>query len=239
MRMNHRGKWIGVTAALMLASVANAYEAVIVSNGGTISGRISFNGALPANPVLEVIRDTEICGTRIRADYYLGSGGGLQNVVVAIENIARGKEYEKRGAVSLDNKNCMFSPHVTTAVKNQKLWVNNSDPVLHNTHFYHGANMKTKYNIPMPLQNRIIKKPIRKAGIITAQCDAHDWMLGYVYVTSHPYATVTTPDGSFSLTDVPPGTYKVKIWHEKLGEVSQEVTVRAGATAMLNYSFSK
>lgn len=239
MRINHTGIWISGFICLLLSSTAGAYQIVTVENGGAISGKISFNGTLPVNRALKPRKNTETCGTYITSDYYVGSSGGVQNVVVAIENIERGKKFEKRGLVSMNNKKCMFSPHVATGIKNQKLALNNSDPVLHNTHLYYGPNKKTMYNVAMPLQNKLIKKPLRKEGIITLQCDAHDWMLGYVYVASNPYVTVTMADGRFSITDVPPGSYRVKIWHEKLGEVTQKVTVRSGGTSILNHSFSK
>jgi len=239
MKFKKIAKWAGVTTALMLASNVVAYEQIDVKNGGTISGKISFSGALPANPSLEITKDKDTCGSSKKADYYLGSGGGLQNVVVAIESIDKGKKFKKRAIIPFNNKKCMFVPHVTTAVKGQKLGINNSDPVLHNTHLYHSKKLKTMYNIALPLMNKVIKKPLRKLGVVTVKCDAHEWMLGYVYVSKNPYSTVTASNGSFSIGDVPAGNYKVKIWHEKLGEVSQDVTVAAGGTAKLNYSFSK
>jgi len=239
MKIKNSIKWAGVASALLLASTAGAYEQIDVTNGGTISGKISFKGALPANPALVITKDKETCGTGVTADYYLGSGGGIQNVVVAIESIDKGKKFKKRAIIPFDNKKCMFVPHVVTAVKGQKLGINNSDPVLHNTHLYSGKKLKTMYNIALPLMNKVIKKPLRKLGPVVVKCDAHEWMLGYVYVSKHPYSTVTANNGSFSIGDVPAGNYKVKIWHEKLGEVSQDVTVAAGGTAKLNYSFSK
>jgi len=239
MRIKNTGRWMGIVTALMLSSTVSAYEAITVSNGGTISGKISFSGALPANPVLDITKDKEVCGTSIKADYYVGTGGGLGNVVVAIEKIDKGKAYNKKKIIAFDNKDCMFIPHVTTAVKRQKLGINNSDPVLHNTHLYYGAKLKTMYNIALPLQNKVIKKKIRKTGVVTVKCDAHEWMLGYVYVSKHPYATVSAANGSFAIKDVPAGSYKIKIWHEKLGEVSKDVIVTAGGTSKLNHSFSK
>jgi len=231
---------IGVAATLMVASNASAYKAVDVVNGGSISGKISFKGTAPSSPDLQPSSDKSLCGSSIPADYYLiDAAGGLKNAVVAIEKIDQGKAYKKKGVVAFDNKKCMFVPHVAVAVKGQKLGINNADPVLHNTHLYHGAKLKTMYNIALPLQNRVIKKPLRKDGVITVKCDAHEWMLGYVYVSKHPYSVVTAADGSFTISDVPAGSYKVKIWHEKLGEVTQDVTVAAGAAATLNHSFSK
>ncbi|HEB67715.1 MAG TPA: hypothetical protein ENI93_07195 [Gammaproteobacteria bacterium] len=227
------------TAAIMLFSAqGHAYKAVEVSNGGTISGKITLDGTPPPNPTLKVTKDQDYCGASIPADYYVvGADGGLKNVVVMIENIDQGKAYDKKAVVELDNKKCMFEPHVEVAVRGQKLGIVSRDPILHNTHLYHGPKQRTMYNVAIPLQDRVIKKPLRKPGEVTVKCDAHEWMLGYVYVANHPYITVTADDGAFTLTDVPPGTYKLKIWHEKLGETTQDVTVSAGGTAEVKYAF--
>lgn len=233
-------KLTAAAALMALAPFGHAYEAIEVSNGGTISGKITYKGSPPSNPDLKVTKDEDYCGASINADYYVvAADGGLKNAVVVIENIDKGKAYDKRGVVEFDNKKCMFAPHVSTAVAGQKLGIVSRDPILHNTHLYHGPKQKTMYNVAIPLQDRVIKKPLRKPGKVTVKCDAHEWMLGYVYVADNPYVTVTAADGSFSLSDVPPGTYKVKIWHEKLGEVTQDVTVAAGATATLNHAFSQ
>lgn len=235
--------YVNVMGAVLLSGLcshANAYKIVDVSNGGSITGKISFNGTPPTNPVLDITKDEEFCGSSITADYYIVSGdGGLKNVVVSIENIEKGKAYDKKGIVEFENKKCMFLPHVSVAVKGQKLGIVSRDPILHNTHLYHGKKQRTMYNIAIPLQDKVIKKKLKKPGNVTVKCDAHEWMLGYVYVAKHPYATVSASDGSFTLEDVPPGDYKIKIWHEKFGEVSQTVSVAASSTATLNYSFSQ
>jgi len=232
---------VAAGAVLMaLGMSAHAYEAIDVSNGGTISGKISLSGSAPTNPSLEVTKDKEYCGNSIAADYYVvAADGGLKNAVVVIEGVKKGKAYDKKGIVAFENNKCMFSPHVSVGVSGQKLGIVSRDPILHNTHLYHGPKQRTMYNVAIPLQDRVIKKPLRKPGKITVKCDAHEWMLGYVYVAKSPYITVTAADGSYSLADVPPGNYKVKIWHEKLGEVTQDVTVSAGGTATVDHSFSQ
>jgi len=231
---------VSVISLFAAASLAHAYEAVEVTNGGTISGTMSFSGTPPATTTLTVTKDQDYCGESIPTDYVVvGSDGGLKNVVVAIETIEQGKAYDKMAISEFENKNCMFTPHVSTAVAGQKLGIVSRDPVLHNTHLYHGPKERTMFNIAIPLQDRVIKKPLRKPGKVVVKCDAHEWMLGYVYVTTHPYAAVSAADGSFTITDVPPGTYKVMLWHESLGESTQEVTVSAGGQATLDHAFSQ
>ncbi len=229
---------VGVSL-MVVGALSHAYEVIDVSNGGEVTGKITFKGSVPENPVLKVTKDEDYCGNTLKADYYVvDSNGGLKNVVVMIENIDKGKAYDKKGIVEFENTKCMFSPHVSVGVRGQKLGIVSRDPILHNTHLYHGPKQKTMYNVAIPLQDRVIKKPLRKPGEVVVKCDAHEWMLGYVYVGNNPYITVTAEDGTFKITDVPPGNYKVKIWHEKLGEASQDVTVSAGGTATLDYTFS-
>lgn len=226
-------------AYAVVPGTAAAYEVIEVADGGSIIGRISASGSLPANPVIAITKDVELCGSSIVADYVLvDADGGLKNAVVMLQDIAAGKAYEKKQVIKFDNVECMFKPHVAVAVKGQLLGINNADPILHNTHLYQGKKNRTLFNIALPLQNKLVKKPLRRAGNITVKCDAHEWMLGYVYVSDNPYITVTAADGSFSITDVPPGTYTLHIWHESLGEVTTEVTVGAGEEVAIKQSLS-
>ncbi len=236
---------------LALPHFARAYETIKVKNGGAISGRITFEGTAPPNPMLKPDIEKDFCGTQIQADYVLigpnqGSknGGsknrGLKNVVILIEDIQRGKAYKKGQMVLYANKNCMFAPHVATAVLQQKLGITSHDPILHNTHLYvSNSSLRTLYNVAVPLQNRIHRRTLRKSGLITVKCDLHDWMRGYIYVGQNPYITVSAEDGQFSLKDVPPGKYRLKLWHETLGEVHRDVTVSASKTSSLNHAYKQ
>ena len=112
-----------------------------------------------------------------------------------------------------------------------KLTIHNVDPILHNTHGTY-EDGRTAFNLALPMQNQIIKKRIKKPGIIAMKCDAgHTWMSAYVIAFDHPYHAVTGEDGAFTITDVPAGTYTLSIWHERLPAQTLEVTVAAGKTA--------
>ena len=70
------------------------------------------------------------------------------------------------------------------------------------------------------------------------QCDLHEWMIGSVFVHDSPYAALTAEDGSFSISDVPPGEYTLKTWHEILGNgPTAAVIVAANGELSQNLTF--
>ncbi len=75
--------------------------------------------------------------------------------------------------------------------------------------------------------------------IVKATCDAHAWMQGWIVVAEHPYYAVTGSDGSFKLTNVPAGSYKLRVWHETLGEVTKEVTTKPGEETKVSFELKR
>jgi hypothetical protein len=136
----------------------------------------------------------------------------------------------------LVNEKGRFIPHVQVAKQGAKLEVVNNDPVLHNTHGFQEG--RTIFNPAVPTQGLKVQAPLRKPGIIEVMCDAHDWMNGWVVVLEHPYFSVTGEDGSYSIADIPPGTYAVTAWHEKLGKKQTQITVTAGRSQNVDFAFS-
>ena len=101
----------------------------------------------------------------------------------------------------------------------------NPDGVLHNVHSYSKVN--SAFNKAQPRFKKKLKVKIDKAEAISIKCDVHGWMSGWLFSAANPYFSVTDDKGSFKLTDVPPGTYTLEIWHETLGKTSKKVTVKA------------
>ncbi len=222
---------------LCIGRTVCAYEVIQVINGGTIKGKVKFMGTPPKDETIQTNKNQDYCGNALPADKYLISPSGeIENVVVLIENIDKGKPFPKEPVV-VNNHKCAFSPRVVIGFKGGELEIKNSDPILHNTHLYQGG--KTLYNIALPDKDEVVKRPIKKSGLIDVKCNTHKWMNGYVYVSEHPYITVTGADGSFTLTDVPPGKYTLKAWHAALGEVMKEVEITAGKSTEVNFEFKK
>jgi hypothetical protein len=69
------------------------------------------------------------------------------------------------------------------------------------------------------------------------RCDAHPFMQARVSVFEHPYFSVTDPIGRFELTQVPPGTYTLRAWHEKLGTKEKKITVPPGRAVTVDFVF--
>jgi hypothetical protein len=224
-------------AALGLAPETGAqYAGGPVANGGTISGTVKAKGKPPADEIKDVKKNVEQCGAKMAAQkYVVGPSGGLQYAVAMIEGIKAGKQAGAAGGLTYDNSACKFSPHVMVAPTGSVLKVRNSDDMLHNSHFFlvEGGKKKNLINLALPKKGQVLEnnKILRKEGLISVECDAHDFMQGYIWSLPHPYGEVTGADGAFKLTDVPAGTYSLKVWHEALGEKIVSVTVEAGKDA--------
>ena len=226
----------------VLAAPSFAYEGGAVSNGGSIKGTISVSDKGLQDEVLTVAKDKTYCGELPAEKFLVSATGGLQNAVVKIEGISQGKAFDAKAEFSMTNKQCRFVPHVGVVTKGGMMKVRNDDPLLHNSHFYLvQANSKKKnvINLALPKQGIEIGKSkiLRKPGLLSVECDAHDFMQGWVWVLEHPYGAVTDSDGGFVLEDVPAGSYKLTIWHEALGEKTADVTVKAGKGATVDVSF--
>ncbi len=178
------------------ARVAGAYEEVAVSGGGTIKGKVTFQGEVPMRKVVPT-KDMEVCGS-VREDplITMGTGNGVVDAVVYLKDVKKGKKWVKPAKTPvLDNKNCRFVPLVQVIPVGMNVAIHNSDPVLHNTHGF--LIKSTMFNVAMPKQGMQIEKPLTRPGIIRIECDSHGWMRGWIYVADNPYYAMTGKDGTF------------------------------------------
>lgn len=200
--------------------------------GGTISGKILYSGKPVRPKKITVTQDQSTCGNMKMMEPVKIEQGGVADAVVWIDDISHGKAFSYP-APSLDQKGCMFIPHILLMAPGQ-LKVLNSDNVAHNVHIYSKANRS--FNQVMPPGSAPLEIPLYRPDTAIVRCDVHNWMQGYIIVAKNPYYALSGSGGSFTLTDVPPGTYHLSVWQEKLGTQEQTVTVTAGQTATANFT---
>jgi plastocyanin len=213
-----------------------AYEGGDVKDGGTISGTVKFKGTAPAPKKLDVNKDKEVCDKSPKTDQSLVvNNGNLANAVVTITDIKKGKKIDAK-KVTLDQNGCEYKPHVLAFPVGTTVEILNPDGILHNVHSYSKAN--TPFNMAQPKFKKSLDVKIDKPEVIEVKCDVHGWMQGWLVATESPYVAVTDNSGNFRLADVPPGTYNLEVWHEKLGKTSQKVTVKGKEDAKVNFEMA-
>ncbi len=226
------------TVFCLFAPAVQSYEEGAVSGGGTIKGKVIFNGNVPMRKIIPT-KDPEVCGgIRDEPQVVVGPDKGVQQTIVYLKDVQKGKRWEKpQKTPVLDNHNCRFEPHVQVIPAGMNVAIHNSDPVLHNTH---GFLIKaTVFNIAMPKQGMQVEKPLKKPGIVRVECDSHGWMLAWIYAADNPYYAVTGKDGTFIISDVPPGNYTMVIWQEYTGSMEIPVTVKAKETVTVPIEIKK
>ena len=218
--------------ALPASSMAQ-YKGGDVKDGGSVSGTVKFKGTAPAPKKLDVSKDKEVCGKSPKVDQSLVvNNGNLANAVVTITDIKSGKKIDAK-KVTLDQKGCEYQPHVLAFPVGTTVEILNPDGILHNVHSYSKVN--SPFNMAQPKFKKTLDVKIDKPEAIEVKCDVHGWMQGWLVATESPYVAVTDNSGNFKLTDVPPGSYTVEVWHEKLGKNTQKVTVKAKEDAKVNF----
>ena len=223
---------------LALASVpAFSYEVVAVSGGGRIEGKVSFLGAVPIRKVIPT-KDREVCGSpRDEAQILVGADKGVQDAVVYLKEVPKGKAWGPADKTPvLDQEKCIFRPAVQV-MRPGKIDIVSSDPVLHNTHGFYGK--RTAFNLALPDKGVKITSELPRPGLVRVECDAHGWMLAHIYVADSPYYSLTGADGSFSITDVPPGDYTLVATQHFTSDTELPVTVKGGETAKLAIELKK
>tara|TARA_B100000212_G_scaffold87046_2_gene63504 strand:+ start:599 stop:1297 length:699 start_codon:yes stop_codon:yes gene_type:complete len=199
---------------------------------GSISGTVSFDGKGPKKKKLKMDADP-VCGKShqtpvYRQDFVMDDNNNLANVIVYLNNVDYKGSVTKTQAI-LDQKGCVYTPHVMGVMKGQEILIKNSDATLHNIHGLPKVN--TEFNFAMP---KVLKEKkmtlVKSEEAFKVKCDVHPWMSAYVQVFDHPYFAVTSKDGSYKIDNIPAGTYEVVAWQEKFKDktVSHQVTVSEG-----------
>jgi plastocyanin len=226
---------------IILCSPSHKVAAAGAANGaGMVKGIVKLEGSalrpkpinMAADPSCAKLHSTPVLTQDVVAD----ANGRLENVVIFIaDGLADSVAPPPRAPVVIAQKGCMYQPHIITMMANQTLEVINEDPTTHNIHPQPANNRE--WNKAEPPNTKVEESFPREEIAIPVKCNVHPWMKAYVAVFKHPYFVLTGKDGSFDLTNVPPGTYTLKAWHEKLGTASQQITIGANETKTVQFTF--
>ena len=218
---------LALAAAVLVARRAPAYEAIAVTDGGTLSGAVTYEGAPPAPSKIEVTKDPEVCGKeKTSPNLVLGNANGIANVVVAVQ-ATKGKKLDPPAQNPVfDQKTCEFHPHVLAFPAGSTIDVTNSDGILHNIHTTSTVNPSQNQAQPK-FKQKIQIKVDKPEWPINVKCDVHGWMSAYWVSEEHPYVAVTDANGAFKIADLPPGDYQVELWQEKLGKKTMPASIKA------------
>jgi plastocyanin len=222
------------------ASPAKPASSSTGSASASVRGVVKLEGTVPKGKPISMAADPSSAKLHsapvFSQDIVAGANRGLQNVVIFVADGLADRTYDPPTEPAvIEQKGCMYQPHVIAMHANQKLEVINREPTTHNIH-------------PIPANNREWNKAelpgakvedtfAREEIAIPVKCNVHPWMKSYIAVFQHPYFATTGKDGSFDLNNLPPGTYTLKAWHEKLGTATQQITVGTSETKTVEFTF--
>ncbi len=181
------------------ASILFAFS-VLPANAGTVSGKIRLG-------------NVSATGTN-------QSAGDKENVVIWLEGQDQGKPPE--AALKVSQKNLQFSPEFLVAVKGQKVDMPNDDDVAHNVFSFTGMN---QFNLGVYAKGEFRSVTFDKTGIVDVFCSIHRHMHARIFVVPSRYFVSSVPGQSFTISDVPPGRYVMKAWHERSRMLERTVVV--------------
>ena len=192
-------------------------------------------------------------GWRILQPFNVGPGGEFREVVVYLEGIEKGKAFTEKEVPQIEAKDCLFLPFTTVVRDDQSVTVVNMDPVMHDIQAYETSNLGARvlFNVPLPMNPQHPRnfKDRTEAGmyhkhmagppmkelvklskgrrIFVMQCGFHAYMESWGLAVTNPYFAKTDEQGRFTMTDVPPGTYQLAVWHPYI-RTATEQTVTIG-----------
>lgn len=231
------------TPATSDVAVATATGKMIdAATAATLNVRALFQGDAPAPKALPIQGNPECSalhpGGKAFSEELLVKDGGLQNVFVYVKSGLEGVSFPPPAdKLTIDNKGCVYVPHVAGARVGQEIVFLNSDATLHNIHSF-SKNSKG-FNVGLPFQGmKQTKKFTASEVMVSLKCDVHPWMQGFLGVLDHPYFAVTDENGNTSIPNLPPGNYVLEAWHEKLGARSQTVEIGPRESKDVEFNFS-
>ena len=134
--------------------------------------------------------------------------------------------------VTTTQRDANFDPHVLPVVVGTTVRWPNEDDIFHNV-----FSMSDAKSFDLGYYKKREKPPevlFDKVGKVDVFCAIHSRMHCIILVLPNPYFAKADDRGRFEIKGVPPGTYKLTAWHERLPARSVEVTVPADGSVTVD-----
>jgi hypothetical protein len=254
---------VAVLSCAVFAHPADAQS----PEGGTLTGKVTFEGIRPAPKIYDLSKfpNTRFCakadsdgrGNRVIQEVNVGEGHSLRDVVIAVQDAPTNEPFDFKGTKVI-NKGCKWlvqggpSTFVGVVVKGAEIEITNMDAdpddpkavtgVLHSPHVYemNGKMITSIFNLPLPEKGQSTRKVVilrKPNSILLLEGDQQNFTRAFFLPVENPHYAIVENDGTFTIRDIPPGTYKVLAWHPILGKQEKTVTISASGQARADFSF--
>jgi hypothetical protein len=220
-------------------AAAGRYHVDAPLTGGRITGSIAFDGPAPSDSIVHPTADADVCGQTLVDPTVDHRGPLLANAVVWVDGVTAGKPLPVVRRYDLTNEGCRLVPRILAAVTGGTLDVRNADQATHLTRFVLSTKRTLLATVSETEAGAVVpsRAVLASPGVVEVTCDMHPWAKAWLLVFNQPYFTTTNANGAFVIDSIPPGRYRVSVWHERFGTQSDSVTVIAGQDAVVNMTF--
>lgn len=193
------------------------YKEKAVASPAKLTGKLTFEGAVPKAIMRDVTSDLQVAGKepRVWEGLNIGTDKGLKDSIVVVNGVFEGKALEMKAPLTF-TKGAAILPRIEVFgwKPDMKISLENQDPILHSWQVY--VKGEVKDNKAHPTKMPPVELALPDPGLYEMRCAPHNWERAFRWAVQHPYFTKTDADGQFEIAGLPEGDYTVDIWSEGL-----------------------
>ena len=218
---------------VVIARPSSRYQPDPAVTGSAIAGTVTAPASIVAGSPIATGRDSAVCGPAIPDESVVRQANGIGGAVVWLDDIRRGRPLPVERRLELESDKCRLTPRMQGAVVGSAVNVLGHDDFRQHLHFLAAGDSGPRATVLLGRDEQVIptERPVAAPGLVVVRDADHSWPTAYIAVFDHPYFAVTAPNGTFRIDGVPPGRYRMKVWHERTKLAEQLVDIgAAGAT---------
>lgn len=224
-----------------IVASATPYVGETVTNGGTVSGVVQLAApiAIPDSTIQPPDEISRTCGGSFLDRTLELDGPNVRGAVVWLEGVSRGKALPttRRFEVTLDH--CRLQPRVQPMVAGGTVQLHTRDALRSLVRIVEWPGATLRSTIATNNEGEVVPddRAVAAAGAYEVKGAQPTWLRAWLLAFDHPYFTSTGTGGTYTIGEIPPGSYKLVAWHERLGRVEVPVTITAGQTTTIALRF--